>query len=331
MTKPLIRVAVTGGAGQIAYSLLFRIAAGEMFGADQPIALHILEIPEALQALKGVKMELDDCAFPLVKEIKIGSDPFQIFEGVHYALLVGSKPRGPGMERAELLSENGKIFISQGSALNSVADRNVKVFVVGNPCNTNCLIAMHNAPDLPKENFFAMTRLDQNRAVFQLADRAKVSLTDVSCVTIWGNHSSTQVPDFINAKILNKPVVDIIKDKDWLEGEFISTIQKRGATVIAARGKSSAASAANAVIDGIRSLITPTSPNDWFSMSILSDGNPYGIKEGLIFSFPCRLDAKGKCVIVPNLKIDPFLKEKIALTEKELLEERELVMNMFVS
>lgn len=331
MTKPLIRIAVTGGAGQIAYSLLFRIAAGELFGADQPIALHILEIPEAMQGLQGVKMELDDCAFPLVKEIKIGSDPQQVFQGVHFAILVGSKPRGPGMERGELLSENGKIFIAQGSALNAVADRNVKVFVVGNPCNTNCLIAMHNAPNLPKENFFAMTRLDENRAVYQLAEKANVPVTDVTCVTIWGNHSSTQVPDFINAKIAQKPVVDVIKDKAWLEGEFITTVQKRGAAVISARGKSSAASAASAIIDGIRSLTTPTLTDNWFSMSVLSDGNPYGVKNGLIFSFPCRLNFQGKCEIVPNLNITPFLKEKIALTEKELLEERELVKNMFVS
>ena len=331
MTKPLIRVAVTGGAGQIAYSLLFRIAAGDLFGADQPLALHILEIPEAMQGLQGVKMELDDCAFPLVKEIQIGSDPQQLFKGVHYAILVGSKPRGPGMERSDLLNENGKIFIAQGSALNNVADRNVKVFVVGNPCNTNCLIAMHNAPNLTKENFFAMTRLDENRAISQLAEKSKVPVIDVTCVTIWGNHSATQVPDFVNAKISKKPVPDVIKDKAWLEGEFITTVQKRGAAIIAARGKSSAASAASAVIDGIRSLIEPTAKDNWFSMSILSDGNPYGIKDGLIFSFPCRLNAAGKCEIVKGLTITPFLKEKIALTEKELWEERELVINMFAS
>lgn len=326
MSKPPIRVAVTGGAGQIAYSLLFRIAAGELFGRDQPIALRILEIPEAVQVLEGVKMELDDCAFPLLKEIRIGSDPLELFKDVQYAILVGAKPRGPGMERAELLNENAKIFVAQGAALNKVADRNVKVFVVGNPCNTNCLIALHNAPDLPKENFYAMTRLDENRAIAQLAQRAKVAVEDVTCMTIWGNHSSTQVPDFLNAKISGKPVVDVIKDKAWLEGDFISTIQKRGAAVIAARGKSSAASAANAVIDSIRDLIFPTRAGNWFSVAKISDGNPYGIQEGLIFSFPCKLGANGKCEIIPNLPLDAFLKGKIAATEKELLEEKELAL-----
>ncbi len=326
MSKSPIRVAVTGGAGQIAYSLLFRIAAGELFGRDQPLELRILEIPEAVQVLEGVKMELDDCAFPLLKEIRVGSDPLELFKDVQYAILVGAKPRGPGMERAELLNENAKIFVAQGAALNKVADRNVKVFVVGNPCNTNCLIALSNAPDLPKENFYAMTRLDENRAIAQLAQRAKVSVQDVTCMTIWGNHSATQVPDFLNAKISGKSVLDVIKDKAWLEGDFISTIQKRGAAIIAARGKSSAASAANAVIDSIRDLIFPTPAGNWFSVAKISDGNPYGIQEGLIFSFPCRLGANGKCEIVPNLTLDTFLKGKIAATEKELLEEKELAL-----
>lgn len=324
MTKSVIRVAITGGAGQIAYSLLFRIAAGELFGADQPIELNILEIPEAIRFLEGVKMELDDCAFPLVNEIRVGSDPMELFKGVHYAILVGAKPRGPGMERAELLSENGKIFVTQGKALNAVADRHVKVFVVGNPCNTNCLIALQNAPDLPKENFFAMTRLDENRAVAQLSQKSNTPVEKITCMTIWGNHSSTQVPDFVNAKIENKPVVDVIKDKKWLEGEFIATVQKRGAAVIAARGKSSAASAASAIIDGIRSLRKKTAPHEWYSMCKISDGNPYGIRDGLIFSFPCRTTSEGKCEIVSGLTIDAFLKERIALTEKELLEERDL-------
>lgn len=326
MTKPIIHVAVTGGAGQIAYSLLFRIAAGELFGRDQPLVLSILEIPDALKVLEGVKMELDDCAFPLLREIRIGSDPLELFKGVHYAILVGSKPRGPGMERAELLNENAKIFVAQGAALNKVADRKVKVFVVGNPCNTNCLIAMQNAPDLPKENFFAMTRLDENRAIAQLAQKANVRVEEVTCVGIWGNHSATQVPDFVNAKISNKPVVDVIKDKAWLEGEFIASVQKRGAAIIAARGKSSAASAASAVIDGLRSLIFGTGKDNWFSMCRISDGNPYGIQKGLIFSFPCRLDDQGNCQIVSNLPLNDFLKQKIAITEKELLEERELAL-----
>lgn len=331
MHKPVVHIAVTGGAGQIAYSLLFRIAAGELFGADQPISLRILEVPEALKALEGVKMELDDCAFPLLKEVRIGSNPDEIFQGVQYAILVGAKPRGPGMERGDLLNENAKIFIAQGSALNRVADRNVKVLVVGNPCNTNCLIAMHHAPDLPKENFFAMTRLDENRAIAQLAQKANVPVTDITCMAIWGNHSATQVPDFLNAKIGNKPAIDVIKERKWLEETFLSTVQKRGAEIIAARGKSSAASAASAAIDTMRALIFPTPTNQWFSVAKISDGNPYGIQQGLIFSFPCRLNQNGKCVIVPGLASDPFLKQKIAATEKELLEERELGLGQKVS
>ena len=262
MQKPLKRIAVTGAGGQIAYSVLFRIATGEMLGHDQPIALHLLEVPEALGSLKGVMMELEDCAYPLLKEVKIGSDPYQIFEGVNYALLIGSKPRGPGMERKDLLSDNGKIFIEQGKALNASAASDILVFVVGNPCNTNCLIAMHHAPKIPKERFFAMMRLDQNRAKSMLAAKAKVPVTDVSNVVVWGNHSSTQVPDFLNAKIRGKPALDLIKDRKWCEEEFIPSVQKRGAAVIAARGKSSAASAANAAIDSIRSLILPTPDGD---------------------------------------------------------------------
>ncbi len=328
MPKPLKRVAVTGGAGQIAYNLLFRIAAGEMLGYDQPITLHILEIPDMLKPLEGVKMELEDCAFPLLKEIHIGSDPAAIFEGVHYALLVGAKPRGPGMERGDLLHENGQIFVKKGKALNESADKNVKVLVVGNPCNTNCLIAMQNAPRIPKGNFHAMTRLDQNRAAYQLASKAKVGVSDVSHVVIWGNHSSTQVPDFVHAKIKGKPAVEVIQDIHWLEGEFISLIQKRGAAVIAARGKSSAASAASAAIEAIRSIVIPTPQGHWFSSGVCSDGNPYGIEENLIFSFPCRSKGDGDWEIIPNLQLNNFLKEKIKLTEKELMDEREIVFNM---
>lgn len=325
MAKEIKRVVVTGGAGQIAYNLLFRIASGEMLGKDQPISLHILEIPEAMKMLEGVKMELEDCAFPLLKEIHIGSNPREIFKGAHYALLVGAKPRGPGMERKELLNENGKIFIEQGKALNDVADPNVKVLVVGNPCNTNCLIAMSNAPRIPKSNFYAMMRLDQNRAVTQLANKANVFVPDVSNMVIWGNHSSTQVPDFFNAKIKGKPVPQVIEDIKWLEGDFISTVQKRGAAIIEARGKSSAASAASAAIDSIRALVTPTSEGEWFSCGICSDKNPYGIEENLIFSFPCRSKGDGKVEIVPNLPLNSFLTQKIKQTEKELIEERELV------
>lgn len=319
------RVAVTGGGGQIAYSLLFRIASGELFGKQEPIALHILEVPQAMEGLKGIVMELEDCGFPHLKEVKIGSDPKEVFEGVDVAILVGSKPRGPGMERKDLLRDNGKIFVEQGKALNSVASKDVLVFVVGNPCNTNCLIAMHHAPNIPKQNFHAMTRLDQNRAQYQLAKKAKVDLSVVENVVIWGNHSATQVPDFVNATIGGKKAAEVITDHYFLEKEFIETVQKRGAAVIAARGKSSAASAANAILDGIYSLHNqgPT-----FSSSILSDGNPYGISQGLIFSFPCKMLQVGKVEIVKGFEINPFLREKLAATEKELLEERDAVAHL---
>lgn len=326
MLKPIKRIAVTGGAGQIAYSLLFRIAHGEMLGHDQPLILHILEIPEMIQALEGVKMELEDCAFPLLREIHIGSDPRQLFDGVHLALLVGAKPRGPGMERGDLLKENGKIFIEQGRALNEVADRDVKVLVVGNPCNTNCLIAMQHAPKIPRRNFHAMTRLDQNRATWQLAKKASVSVNDVKCVTIWGNHSSTQVPDFYNAMIKGKPLQDTIQDDAWLQGEFTSIVQKRGAAVIAARGKSSAASAASSAIDAVKSLMGPTPQGEWFSSAVCSDGNPYGIEENLIFSFPCRSKGEGEWEIVPDLMRNDFLDKRLEATEKELIEERALAL-----
>ncbi len=325
MVKSLKRIAVTGGAGQIAYNLLFRIATGEMLGFDQPIALHILEIPEVLKALEGVRMELEDCAFPLLKEIHIGSNPKEIFKGVHYAMLVGAKPRGPGMERGDLLNDNGKIFVEQGKALNEAADPDVKVLVVGNPCNTNCLIAMSHAPRIPRKNFHAMTRLDQNRAAFQLAKKAKVDVTAVSNVTIWGNHSSTQVPDFVNAKINGKPAPDVIKDPQWLEGEFISIVQKRGAAIIAERGKSSAASAASAAIDTLKALVNPTPAGQWFSSGVCSDENPYGIPPNLIFSFPCRSKGDGHYEIIKEVPWNEFLKKRIKLTEKELSEERDLV------
>lgn len=328
MAKTLKRIAITGGAGQIAYSLLFRIAAGELLGQDQPIALHILEIPEALTMLEGVKMELEDCAFPLVKEIHIGSDPNDVFKGVHYALLVGAKPRGPGMERGDLLKDNGKIFVGQGEALGKVADKNVKVLVVGNPCNTNCLIAMANASNLSPSHFFAMTRLDQNRAEALLAQKAKVDITSVDPIVIWGNHSSTQVPDFTNAKIDGKPVIEKITDLSWLEDGFISKVQKRGAEIIAARGKSSAASAASAAIDAMKSLIVPTPKGKWYSCGVYSKNNPYGIDTNLIFSFPCRTTDKGEVEIVKDLPINEFIRKKIQITEKELVEEREFVQHL---
>lgn len=325
MAKSIKRIAITGGAGQIAYNLLFRIAAGEMLGNDQPIALHILELPEALKSFEGVRMELEDCAFPLLKEIHGGSDPFKVFEGVHYALLVGAKPRGPGMERGDLLNENGKIFIKQGQALNEVADSNVKVLVVGNPCNTNCLIAMSHAPRISPQNFHAMTRLDQNRAAAQLAIKANVEVSQISHLAIWGNHSATQVPDFTNAKIKGKPVQEVIKDRYWLENEFFTTVQKRGAAIIESRGKSSAASAASAAIDAIKAIVTPTLSGEWFSSGVYSDGNHYGIAEGLFFSFPCRSKGDGTYEIVKGIHCDDFIRQKIQLSEKELLEERKLV------
>lgn len=328
MAKALKRIAVTGGAGQIAYSLLFRIAAGEMLGQDQPIALHILEIPEALTALEGIKMELEDCAFPLLKEIHIGGDPNIIFKDVHYALLVGAKPRGPGMERGDLLKDNGEIFVGQGEALSRVADRQVKVLVVGNPCNTNCLIAMSNAAELLPNQFFAMTMLDQNRASAQLAKKGNVDIKDVNNVVIWGNHSSTQVPDFHNAKIKGKPVTEVIDNKAWLEEDFISIVQKRGAAIIAARGKSSAASAASAAIDAMKSIIFPTPAGKWYSCGVYSQGNPYDIDPNLIFSFPCRTTESGEVQIVKNLQFNDFLKSKIKITEKELIEEREFVKDL---
>ncbi len=328
MTKPIKRVAVTGGAGQIAYNLLFRIASGEMLGFDQPVALHILEIPAALGALEGVVMELKDCAFPLLQEVRTGSDAHEVFADVDYALLVGAKPRGPGMERKDLLTENGKIFTTQGAALNEKASPDVKVLVVGNPCNTNCLIAMHSAPRIPRSNFHAMTRLDENRAKTQLADKAGVAVSDVTNVTIWGNHSATQVPDFVNARIKGVPLPETITDTAWLEGGFIETVQKRGAAIIEARGKSSAASAANAIIDHIKALVNPTAPGDWFSAAVCSDGNPYGVKEDLIFSFPCRSKGDGNYEVVADVSWNDFLKEGIVSTENELLQEREAVSDL---
>jgi malate dehydrogenase len=327
MNKDIKRVLVTGGAGQIAYSLLFRIANGDLLGT-QPISLHILDLPQAVKTLEGIKMELEDCAFPLLKEIRIGSDVKKMFEGVHYAFLVGAKPRGPGMERSDLLVDNGKIFIAQGQALNETADPNVKVLVVGNPCNTNCLIAKYYAPKIPRKNFHAMTMLDQNRAVFQLAHKASVDISDVSNMVIWGNHSSTQVPDFFNAKIKGVAAKEVINDQIWFEKEFIPNIQKRGAAVIAARGKSSAASAASAAIDAFKAILTPTRVGQWFSSGVCSHDNPYGIENDLIFSFPCQSNGDGDYKIAENISWDKYLKEKIKVSELELVEERELIKHL---
>jgi len=330
MAKEVKRIAVTGGAGNIAYNLLFRIAAGALLGKEQPIALHIMEIPKVVDALEGVKMELEDCTFSLLKEIRIGCDPMEMFRGVDYALLVGGKPRGPGMERKDLLYENGKIFVEQGYALNAMASPDCKVLVVANPCNTSCLIAMHHAPNLPRKNFHAMTHLDQNRAIGQLMVKTGAHPLEISNMIIWGNHSPTQVPDWSHVKIGRKPITDIIADKAWLDGDFITTVQERGAAIIAARGKSSAASAANAALDGIRNLVIPTRPGDWFSSGVCSDGNPYGIEENLIFSMPCRSNGDGNYEVVPGLEWSQSVKEKIKITEQELIEERELVKDLLV-
>lgn len=328
MSKKIKKIAVTGAGGQIAYSLLFRIAAGEMLGPDQPISLHLLELNAFQKATEGIVMELQDCAFPLLQEIRVGSDPLKIFDKADYALLIGAKPRGPGMERKDLLMENGKIFVTQAQALNEVANPKALVFVVGNPCNTNCLLAMHHAPKIPKNQFFAMTALDQNRAQAKLAIKANVRVTEVSHVTIWGNHSTTQVPDFLHARIGNKPALEVIKDRRWCEEEFVPFVQTRGAEVIKARGKSSAASAAHAIICSIKSLIEPTVKGGWFSVALYSDPNPYGIEKGLFFSFPCYRTEKGTVEVVQGLSWDPFLEKAIRASEKELKEEKALIAHL---
>ncbi|MCB1119276.1 MAG: malate dehydrogenase, partial [Chlamydiia bacterium] len=280
------RIAITGGAGQIAYQLLFRIASGELLG-EEPIALHILEVPEAIPALEGVKMELDDCAYPYLKEVHIGSDPHELFGDIDYAILVGSKPRSPGMERKDLLLDNAAIFVEQGKALNN-ANPNARILVVGNPCNTNCLIALSHAKALNPKHFHAMTRLDHNRALSLLAQKSGHAISSIDHLTIWGNHSTTQVPDYEQVVIAGKPVQESITDLVWLNDTFPITVQNRGAAVIKARGRSSAASAANAAIDAMKSLIAPTPADTWFSSACFSTGNPYGIADDLVFSFPCR-------------------------------------------
>jgi len=326
MSTTPIHVAVTGAAGQIGYSLLFRIASGAMFGSDQPVILHLIEIEPALPALGGVVMELDDCAFPLLKGIVPTANLDEGFRGVNWALLVGSVPRKAGMERKDLLGINGKIFIGQGQAIQRNAARDVRIHVVGNPCNTNCLIAMNNAKDIPPNRFFAMTRLDENRAKAQLAKEAGVDVTAVSNMAIWGNHSATQYPDFYNAKINGKPATAAIPDEAWLKGEFISIVQQRGAAIIKARGSSSAASAANAVVDSVRSIIEPTPSGNWHSVCLCSDGS-YGIEKGLICSFPVRSDGEG-LQIVQGVSINEFSRAKIDATVNELKEERTLVADL---
>ena len=325
MNKP-IRIAVTGAAGNISYSLLFRLASGAIFGSNQPVILHLIEIEPAMKALEGVAMELDDCAFQTLKGLVLTSDLNTGFDGVNWALLIGSVPRKAGMERKDLLNINGKIFIGQGQAIQKNAASDVKVLVVGNPCNTNCYIAMNNAKDIPANRWFAMTRLDENRAKAQLAKKAGVAVSDVSNMVIWGNHSSTQYPDFYNAKIQGKPVIETIEDEAWLKNEFITTVQQRGAAIIKARGLSSAASAANAALETVVSLETPTHPADWTSVAVCSDGS-YGIEKGLICSLPIRVTENGWS-IVQDLPINEFGKAKIEATVNELKEEAASVADL---
>lgn len=322
----VVKVAVTGAAGQIGYALLFRLASGQPFGPDTRVALHLLEIPPMLKAVEGVVMELDDCAFPLLDNVVITDDPKVAFAGINWALLVGAKPRTKGMERGDLIRDNGPIFVGQGQALNRAAS-DLQVLVVGNPANTNALIAAHNADGVPKERFHAMTRLDENRAYSQLAHKAGVTVNDVSNVTIWGNHSATQYPDAENAKINGKPAYEVISDHDWLKGEFISTVQNRGAAIIAARGASSAASAANAALDHVGSMSTKTPAGHWFSAAVASDGS-YGVEEGLIYSFPVTADGQGSYSIVPGLPLSDWAKEKLKATEAELQSERAVVADL---
>ncbi len=326
MTKP-IRVAVTGAAGQIGYSLLFRIASGELFGPNTPVRLSLVELPAAIKGAEGTAMELEDCAFSTLEGIDIHDNPEKGFEGVNWALLVGSKPRGPGQERNDLIRDNGPIFTAQGRALARAAS-DVRICVVGNPCNTNALIAMRNCREVPAERFTAMTALDENRARAQLALKAGVNVGQVTNLAIWGNHSSTMVPDFDNGKISGKPVTSVITDRNWLEKDFFATVQKRGAAIIAARGKSSAASAASACMDHVRHFLNKTPDGQWFSAAVPSDGNPYGVPDGLIYSFPIRSHGNGKYEIVKGVNLTPFAKEMIGLTTKELLDEREVVKDL---
>jgi malate dehydrogenase len=325
MSAPL-QIAVTGAAGQIGYALLFRLIAGELAGADQPVVLRLLDVPDALPSLQGVKMELDDCAAPLLDSVVITSDPAEAFQDADVAFLVGAFPRGPGMERQDLLNVNAGIFSTQGRALDEAAKRDVKVLVVGNPANTNALIALHNAPGLSARNFTAMTRLDHNRAVGLLAGQTGAKVADVRQVAIWGNHSTTQYPDLHHALVQGQPALQQV-DESWYREDFIPAVQKRGATVIAARGKSSAASAANAALEHVRDWIKGTPEDDWVSMAVLSDGS-YGIEEGLIYSFPVKIE-NGEYRIVQDLPINDFSRERMILSEQELILERDMVKHLF--
>ncbi len=323
-----IRVAVTGAAGQIGYALIFRIASGQVFGPQQPVILHLIEVPPVMPALDGVEMELEDCAFPtLAGIVKADSNRLEDgFRDCNFVLCVGSVPRKEGMERGDLIRVNGPIFTSTGKAIGAAAAKDVRVLVVGNPCNTNCLIAMHNAPNVPRERWFAMTRLDQNRAVLQLARKAGVTVEQVKNVGIWGNHSSTQFPDFYHARINGRPVPEVIRDEAWLKGPFIEGVQKRGAAVIKARGASSAASAANAIIDSLKSIINPTAPADCFSAAVASDGS-YGVDAGLIFGYPLTTDGR-TWKILQGISHNEFAKEKINMTLNELRSERDAIKDL---
>jgi malate dehydrogenase len=329
MSTP-IRVAVTGAAGQVAYSILPRLASGEVFGANQKVILQLLEITPALTALEGVAMELEDCGFPTLQKIEVADDPNKAFAGCNWALLVGAAPRKQGMERKDLLGMNGKIFVGQGQALAKHAASDVRVLIVGNPCNTNCLVAYRNGRDIPAERWTAMTRLDHNRAAAALAKKAGVPNEAVTQVTIWGNHSSTQFPDFTNAKINGKPATQVITDRNWLENTFVPQCQNRGAAIIKARGLSSAFSAANGAIDHVKSLLRATPSNDWVSMATISKGE-YGVPKGLVFGYPCRTDGSGGYTVVDGVKLDDFGQARFAATLKELQEERDAVKDLLPS
>jgi malate dehydrogenase len=323
----VIRVAVTGAAGQVAYAMLGRLASGEVFGPDRKVVLQLLEIPQAMGALEGVAMELDDCSFPTLHDVVLTDDPNKAFDGSNWALLVGSFPRKAGMERKELLGINGKIFVGQGKALAARAAKDVRILVVGNPCNTNCLVAYKNGRDIAAERWTAMTRLDHNRARTALAKKAGVANEDVKQVTIWGNHSNTQYPDFTNARIKGRPATEVITDRAWLETTFVPQNQNRGAAVIKARGQSSAMSAANGALDHVKSLLRPTPADDWFSAAVVSKGE-YGVPAGLVFSYPCRSDGKGNYSVVSGVSLDAFGQQKFQTTLQELLEEQAAVKEL---
>jgi malate dehydrogenase len=327
MTKTPVRVVVTGAAGQIGYALLFRIASGAMLGPDTPVALRLLEIPQAVKAAEGTAMELDDCAFPLLAAVDISDDPNVAFDGANYALLVGARPRGPGMERSDLLEANGGIFKPQAQAVNAHAASDVRILVVGNPANTNALITMSNAPDVPRERFSAMMRLDHNRAKAQLAAKAGASVADVTRMTVWGNHSATQYPDIFNARIAGSNAAEVVADQEWLESDFLPTVQKRGAAIIAARGASSAASAANAAVEHVRDWALGTPDGDWVSMAIASDGSHYGVPEGIVAGFPVTC-ADGSFTVVDGLEINDFSRGRIDRSAAELGEERDAVVEL---